>query len=136
MELKKIKHTLENGKSIKYEYDQEGDILEIVFRSTPETAAIELTESIILHFDWKTNEPVRLSFISFSRLIQPTEYGETHFQLLANEWPEEMQKTIWELLRNPPLSEFLKLSSFTPSHTRQPIPVTSIKRPAMMGVGA
>ena len=136
MELKKIEQKLATGRSIWYEYDQEGDILEIVFRAAPETAAIELTESIVLHFDWKTNEPVRLSFISFSRLIQPTEYGETHFQLLADEWPEEVQEKIWMLLRTPPLSEFLKLSSFTPTHTRQPIPVTSIKRPNMVGVVA
>ena len=136
MELQKFEQKLANGQTIWYEFDLEGDLLDIVFRSGEATAAVELTESIVLHFDWNTNEPVRLSFISFSRLIQPTEYGEAHFQLLTDEWPGETQEKVWGLLRNPPLSEFLKLSSFAPSHARQPIPVASIKRPHFVGVAA
>ena len=38
--------------------------MEIIFRQTEATYAVELTESIVLRFDWETSEPLSLSFIS------------------------------------------------------------------------
>ena len=49
----------------------------------------------LMRFDWETNRPLSLGLISASRLIRPTEYGEVHFQLLADEWPDEAQPKIW-----------------------------------------
>jgi len=124
--------TLNTGEKAWYEYDSDGDLLEIIFRQTKATAAIELTESIILRFDWETNQPLSLSFISFSRLIQPAEYGEVHFQLLADEWPNEAQGKVWAMLQASPLNEFLLLVSYVPSHTQQVLPVAAVKRPQVM----
>jgi YD repeat-containing protein len=86
-----IESTLSTGKPVRYEYDPEGDLLEIVFRQAEATAAVELTESIILRFDLATSEPLSLSFIGFSRLVRPTKYGVQHFRLWADEWPDDLQ---------------------------------------------
>ncbi len=136
MKLEKQTLTLSTGEQVRYEYDQGGDLLEIIFRSAEATCAIELTESIILRFDWETNEPLSLSFISISRLIQPAQYGETHFQLLTEEWPDEAQDKLWTMLRRPPLTDFLTLASYAPAHTHQIIPMATIKPPQLATLAA
>jgi hypothetical protein len=136
MKLEKRELTLNTGQTAWYEYDQDSDILEIIFQPAEATCAVELTESIILRFEWETNEPLSLSFISISRLIQPTEYGEVHFQLLTDEWPDEAQIKIWEMLQRPPLTEFLKLSSYAPAHTQEIIPMAAIKQPHLLAQAA
>jgi YD repeat-containing protein len=105
-----IESTLSTGKPVRYEYDPEGDLLEIVFRQAEATAAVELTESIILRFDLATSEPLSLSFIGFSRLVRPTKYGAQHFRLLADEWPDDLQGKVSEMLGSAPLNEFLEVS--------------------------
>jgi hypothetical protein len=136
MEIEKREVTLCSGEKVWIEYDREGDLLEIIFRPTEATCAVELTESMVLRFNWDTNEPVSLSLISFSKLRQPTAYGEVHFQLLTEEWPEEAQDKIWTMLRTIPLAEFLKLSSYIPAHTDRIIPTTTLKQPEVLSQAA
>lgn len=114
MELEQHVLTLSTGKTGWYEYDRESDLLEIIFRETEAACAIELTESIVLRFDWKTSEPLSLSFLSVSKLLKPTEDGEVFFQLLTEEWPEEAREKVWTMLRKPPVNEFLKISNYVP----------------------
>lgn len=133
MELEQKEFTLSTGKKVWYEYDRNSDLLEIIFRRAEATCAIELTESIVLRFDWNAGEPLSLSFISISKLLKPADYGERFFQLLTEEWSQDAQEKIWSMLRKPPVSEFLTLSSYVPAHTYQNIPMTSIKHaPAFM----
>jgi hypothetical protein len=127
MQLEKRTITLSTGETAWYEYDRDSDVLEIIFRRAEATCAIELTESIILRFDWETNEPLSLSFISISRLVRPTRYGQIHFQLLIDEWPDEVQDKVWTMLRGTPVTEFLTLSSYAPAHTQHIIPMATIK---------
>jgi len=79
MKLEKRNLTLNTGEKAIYEYDPESDLLEVIFREAEATCAIELTESIVLRFDWETNELLSLSFISLSGLVQPTESGRFIF---------------------------------------------------------
>jgi len=132
MNLEKKELKLDTGKTAWYEYDRDGDVLEIIFQPDEATGAVELTESIILRFDWETNEPLSLSIISFSRLLQANPYGEVHFQLLTDEWPDEVREKIWKMLQTTPLSEFLKLSGYSPAHTHQIIPMATIRQPYLM----
>lgn len=127
MNIDKHELILRTGEHALYEYDRDSDMLEIIFGSAKATCAIELTESIILRFDWNTNEPLSLSFISLSRLMQSTKYGEMYFQLLVEEWPYEAREKIWKMLQTLPLAEFLTLSSYIPAHSCQTIPMTTIK---------
>lgn len=57
MKIEKNQIALKTGDTALIEYDREGDVLEIVFRQAGATRAIELTESIILRFNWESNEP-------------------------------------------------------------------------------
>jgi hypothetical protein len=132
MQLERQAITLRNGEKAWFEYDRNSDFLEIIFQPGEATCAIELTESIILRFDWETNRPLSLGLISASRLIRPTEYGEVHFQLLADEWPDEAQPKIWLMLRTSPLTEFLKLSSYAPAHTHRIIPMATLESAYLM----
>lgn len=134
LDIKKLELTLETGGTVWYEYDVEGDLLEIIFRREAATCAVELTEGIVLHFDWETAEPLSLSLISFSSLIQPAEYGEVYFQLHINEFDRETQNKVWAILRQPPLNTFLKLGSYAPSPSRQFIPIASVKSSDMLPV--
>ncbi len=136
MRLDKQELTLNTGQKILCEYDQDGDLLEIFFQQGEATCAVELTESIILRFDWKTDNPLSLSFVSISTLIQPTKYGEVHYQLLTEEWPDEVQDRVLTMLQKPPLTEFLMLSSYAPAHTQQLIPQATIKLPHLASLAA
>jgi hypothetical protein len=131
MNLQRQELTLSTGSQVLYEYDPETDLLEIIFHQSKATAAVELTESIVLRFNWETSQPLSLSFLSISRLIEPGEYGEVHFQLLTDEWPVEAKSKVLAMLRQPPLNEFLSLSSYTPANSHQVIPLTTIKDPRL-----
>ncbi len=127
----KIEHyavKLNTGQTAQCEYDPTGDLLEIYFVQGEATAAVELTDNIVLRFDWDSGTPCSLSIISFSTLLQPSRYGKMHFELLVEEWPEEAQDKILAMLRRPPLIEFLTLSSYTPAHANYVIPTTAIKQ--------
>jgi hypothetical protein len=132
----KIEHyavKLSTGQTAQCEYDPTGDLLEIYFVQGEATAAVELTDNIVLRFDWDSGTPFSLGIISFSTLLQPSRYGKMHFELLVEEWPEEAQDKILTMLRRPPLTEFLTLSSYTPAHASHIIPTTTIRQiPALV----
>jgi len=127
--MREFASTLSTGKPVHYEYDPEGDLLEIVFRRAEATGAVERTEGIILRFDLATSEPLSLSLIGFSRLIRPAKYGMQHFRLLADEWPDELREKVSAMLHSAPLNDFLQVGSYTPRRARRPIPLAAIKQP-------
>lgn len=129
MRLERRELILNTGAKALYEYDPESDLLEIIFQEGEATCAVELTENIILRFDWEKSQPLSLSFMSISKLIQPAEYGDIHFQLLTDEWPDEVHDKVLIMLRTTPLTEFLLLSSYAPAHTHQVVPSAMIKHP-------
>lgn len=126
---------LESGKKVQYEYDSEGDILEIIFQRGSATCAVELTDSIILHFDWETVQPLSLTLISFSHLIQPTEHGAAYFQLLVDEHDEEAQEKVWQMLESTPLNTLLKVGGFTPTNAYKTLPVARVNYPSALPLG-
>ena len=136
MQLEKQEFVLSTGQKALSEYEPDSDLLEIILSQAEATSAVELTESIILRFDRETNEPLSLNFMSISRLVQPGEYGEIHFQLLMDEWPAEIKDEILAMLHQPPLNEFLTLSSYAPAHTHQIVPLATIKQPRLAALAA
>lgn len=119
------------GQKAEYEYDLETDMLEVFFQNREATAALELTESIILRFDWEHDEPLSLSFMGASKLIASTEYGEPDYQLLVDAWPVQAEEKVWRMLRSSPVNEFLLLRSYAAAHTVQAIPVVTVNRHAL-----
>lgn len=136
MNLDKRQIALSTGETAWYEYDRDGDVLELIFRPGEATGAVELTESIVLRFNEEKNTPLSLSFISFSRLLQSQQYGEVHFQLLTDEWPDEIRDKVVTMLRLTPLSDFLKLSSYAPAHDHQIIPMAAIRHSQLFAQAA
>jgi hypothetical protein len=126
LQLEQGELMLRSGQKVMYEYDVETDFLEIFFQRGEATGAVELTESIILRFDWESEKPFSLSFISISKLSKPTEYGEPNYQVLVDEWPDQAGEKVWRMLRASPLNEFLTLRSYAPAHTYQVIPTATI----------
>lgn len=136
MNIEKREIVLSTGETAWYEYDHEGDLMEIIFQQSSATCAVELTESIILRFDWQTSQPLSLSFISFSKLLQPNQYGALHFQLLTEEWADEARDKVWTILQKPPLTDFLIVSSYAPAHTDQLVPMATIRPPQLEALAA
>lgn len=128
MKIEQYAVPLSTGQTVQCEYDPDGDLLEIYFARGEATAAVELTDNMVLRFDWEHNTPLSLSIISFSTLLQPSAYGPMHFELLVDEWPDEAQAKILAMLRQMPLTEFLTLSSYTPAHASRLIPTTTVKQ--------
>ena len=113
--------------NVRYDYDKDVDVLYITFSPEKETAAVELNDYILLRFHYEEKRPIGLTFINFSRLIQPTEYGHRSIPLtglvaLEPEWRE----IIIQILSCPPVNQILTLSSYTPSF-HEAIPIASIE---------
>ena len=129
MNIERKQLVLRAGKQAIWEYDKKGDLLEIIFQLGEATCAVELTENIILRFDWEKSQPLSLSIMGASQLTKSGQYGEVYFELLTAEWPSEAHGKIMTMLKSSPLAEILKLGSYTPAHALQQVPLTTLKRP-------
>ncbi len=128
LRLTRFDSILDNGQTVHYCYDEEGDILEIIFRRARATCAVELTESIILRFDLEKEEPLSLSFISYSRLAQPTEVGPRSFRLKLDSMDDEVRQKVVRIITSSLVNQFLKVSSYTRPRARSSEPITYIER--------
>lgn len=114
--------TVDNQK-VTYSYDEEGDVLEIVFEKGG-GVGIDLTENITLRYDRDSKSPLSLILTSYSLLIRPTPFGPPSFRLTAlSELPFGMRQVILEMLNTSPVNLFLKVSGLqlTPGGELQPI---------------
>jgi hypothetical protein len=136
MKLETGNFTLSTGELAYFEYEPESDFLEIFFRQGEATYAVALTDSIILRFDWETAAPLSLSLVSASKLMQPAEYGQMYFEVSVDEWPEEALEKIWSMLREPPLTDFLRLGSYAPAYAYQVIPLATLKQSPLIAHAA
>ena len=128
LRLTKFDTVLDDGQPVHYCYDEEGDILEVIFRKGKATCAVELTESIILRFDLEKEEPLSLSFISYSRLAQPTEVGPRSFRLELDNMADEVRRKVVRIITSSPVDQFLKVSSYTRPRARSSEPITYVER--------
>ena len=116
--------------SAAYQYSQEDDFLEIFFQQgdaeDKSMATIELTDNIVLRFDWATSTPLSSTCHSFAKLVEPSAYGEKHFALLVEEWPDESLDKIWHMLRQPPLTGILRLGGYIPTDEHTVVPMTTM----------
>lgn len=127
LRLTKLDTILDNGQTVHYCYDEEGDLLEITFRKARATCAVELTESIILRFDLEKEEPLSLSFISYSRLAQPTKVGPHSFRLKLDSMDDEVRQKVLRIITSSPVNQFLKVSSYTHPRAKSSEPITYIE---------
>ncbi len=60
--------TTDDGQLIHFAYDEEGDIMEIVFNDRQATCAVELTDNILLRFNLEGRQAIGLTLLDFSVL--------------------------------------------------------------------
>ncbi len=113
-----------------YSYDKEADVLYISFApgETP-TAAVELHDNILLRFNLTEKRAVGLTLMDFSVLVQMTQLGPRSFPLKGlQDLEPEWQEAVIEIITKPPVSQILRVSSYTPSMT-EVVPITSVEKP-------
>ena len=110
-----------------FNYDEASDTLYVSFEPGREATGIELSDHILLRIDKDKHKAVGLTFFEYSLLAQRTEMGPRSFPLTGLvQLSEELQELVLDILRQPPVSDILFLSSYTPS-LQQATPIMSLR---------
>lgn len=127
----------EAGQRVELEYDPDGDMLEIFFQKGPATGVIELADPIILRFNRETGTAVSLSILTFSKVVEKTEIGPRSFRLDGlDSLPGTLRPMVSKMITTPPVSTFLKVSTYYPQTAQQPITLSYLDRSVALPVAA
>jgi uncharacterized protein YuzE len=108
-------------------YDEISDTLYVSFSPGEKATGIELNDHILLRIDKSERRAIGLTFLDYSLLAQKTEVGPRSFPLTGlAELSDELREMVLDILKHPPVSEILFLSSYTPSMV-ETIPITSLQ---------
>ena len=115
-----------------YFYDQDVDILYISFAPGEKaTSAVELNDNILLRFNRVEKRAIGLTLMDFSVLVQLTNLGPRHFPLNGlNELEPNWQEAVIEIITQPPVSQILKVSVYSPT-LAETVPVALVEPPAL-----
>ncbi|MBI5650420.1 MAG: DUF2283 domain-containing protein [Chloroflexi bacterium] len=117
-----------------FNYDEASDTLYVSFAPGENATGIELNDHILLRINKRERKPVGLTFFEYSLLAQKTEIGPRSFPLTGlAELSGELRAIVIEILRQPPVNQFLSVSTYTPSFV-ETIPITSIQTIASIAV--
>jgi hypothetical protein len=134
LELYRAELTANDGTPVRFAYDQEADIMEIFFGENEPATGVELTDYIVLRLNQQTRRAISLMLLHFSILTERTEYGPRSYPLnKLDEIPEDLRELVLHLVISMPVSQFLKLSHFQASSTKQ-IPFTYVESQPTMAV--
>jgi uncharacterized protein YuzE len=110
-----------------FNYDEISDTLYVSFAPGEKATGIELNDHILLRINKKERRAIGLTFLDYSLLAQKTEVGPRSFPLTGlAELSDELREIVLDILQRPPVSDFLFLSSYTPSVV-ETIPITSLQ---------
>ncbi len=113
-------------------YDEGSDTLYVSFAPGEKATGVELNDHILLRINKKDRRAIGLTFLDYSLLAQRTEVGPRSFPLTGlAELSEELRETVLEILRRPPVSDFVFLSTYTPS-IAEAIPILSLQGAASL----
>jgi hypothetical protein len=114
----------EDGETIRLEYNEKEDMLDVFFGENEPATGIELTDHILLRLNKKSGRAVSLTFLHFSILTERTEYGPRSYPLdKLEELPDDLRETAIRVITTPPVNKFLKISFFQQSPTKR-VPLT------------
>lgn len=114
-----------------WNYDEVSDTLYVSFAPGEQATGIELNDHILLRINKKERRAIGLTFLDYSLLAQRTDVGPRSFPLTGiAELSEELREIVLDILRRPPVSDILFLSSYTPS-IAETIPITWLQPAAM-----
>lgn len=95
-----------------WQYDKEGDVLDVYFAPNHPVWTIELTDNIMLSIDRQTRKAIRLTLLDFTELIRPTAFGPRSFPLTGlADLPIHERDLVVEILTSSPVNEWLDISS-------------------------
>ncbi|MFN8458561.1 MAG: hypothetical protein U0401_28560 [Anaerolineae bacterium] len=115
----------------RYEYDEQGDVLDVYFGPKRPAWTIELTDHIMFSLDRPAGQAVALSFLDFNELIRPTPLGLRSFPLTGlADLPVAERDVVLKLLTTPPVNAWLDVSAvlnlpdspFVVTHLQTPSP--------------
>ena len=108
-------------------YDELSDTLYISFEPGENATGIELNDHILLRINKRESKAIGLTFFEYSLLAQKTEIGPRSFPLTGlAELSDELRKQVIDILLQPPVSDILSMSAYTPSLV-EIIPITSLQ---------
>ncbi len=117
----------DSGESIRLVYDEEGDILEILFGENEPATGVELTDDILLRVNRAAKRAVSLTILHFSILAERTEYGPRSYPLTnLKTLPDELREFVIRAVTSAPVNQFLKVSYFQASRAKR-IPFTYVE---------
>ncbi|MBS1252355.1 MAG: hypothetical protein MAG451_01394 [Anaerolineales bacterium] len=118
-------------------YDKEADVLYISFSPGEKaTTAVELNDNILLRFNRVEKRVVGLTLMDFSVLVQLTDMGPRSFPLSGlRELEPDWQDLVMEIVTQPPVSQILKVSVYTPS-LAETIPIALVDRELLLPAAA
>jgi hypothetical protein len=95
-----------------YEYDEEGDVLDVYFVAERRPAwTIELTPNIMISIDRLRQQVVGLTFLDYTALVEPTLWGRRSFPVTGlADLPIEEQKLIFTILNHPSVRAWIDVS--------------------------
>lgn len=112
-----------------YFYDEEADILYVSFYPGEKGMGVELNSNILLRLDKDKEKALGLTFFDFSILIQKTDLGPRSFPLTGlAEISEELKEIVIKIITAPPVTDFLKIMTYSPS-IAEAIPITYVEKP-------
>ena len=99
-----------------FRYDEISDTLSIVFVPGKVATGIELNEYLLLRVDKEMGQAVGLEIFEYSIVAQKTETGSRSLPLSGlTALSEQTRGLVVQILLHPPVSDFLSLSTYTPT---------------------
>ncbi len=112
-----------------FNYDEISDTLYISFSPGEAATGIELNDYIVLRINKNERRAIGLTFLEYSLLAQKTELGPRSFPLTGlTQLSDELRAVVLDILLRPPLTEWLALSTYTPS-LADSVPIPSLLAP-------
>lgn len=116
-----------NGETIRFVYDESGDMLDIFFGENETATGVELTDHILLRLNRTNGRAVSLTLLHFSILTEQTEYGPRSYPLdKLEELPEDLRELAIRAVTTEPVNQFLKLSHLQESPMKR-VPITYVE---------
>ena len=112
-----------------FNYDEMSDTLYVSFSPGEKATGVELAAHILLRFNKLERRAVGLTFLDYSVLARQTEIGPRSFPLTGfAKLSDELQEMVLDVIKRPPVSDLLLLSSYTPSLS-ETMPIALLRFP-------
>jgi uncharacterized protein YuzE len=108
-------------------YDEASDTLYVSFAPGEKATGVELNDHILLRVNKAERKAVGVTFFEYSLLAQRTEVGPRSFPLSGlAQLSDELKEIVLSIILQPPVSDILSLSAYTPSLV-ETIPIISLQ---------